>query len=79
MFFTTCVGGTDVHDIPFRLSAEKKMIINFWVVYCRENARESRFENQRGKKCPNFVNICNLLTINLLVENIRLLDTKQKC
>ena len=51
----------------------------FWLVYCRENARESRFWNHRGKICPYFVNKCNLLIVSLLYANISFVRMNYIC
>ena len=57
----------------------KKSANQFWLVYCRENARKSRLGNQRGKKCPNFANIYNSLTVRLLSQNMAIMHAKHKC
>ena len=48
-------------------------------VYCRENARETHFENRRGKIRPKFARLHNPLTISLLATHMRLLSAKCKC
>ena len=57
----------------------KKNTNQFWLIYCRENARESRFGNLRGKICPKFAHIYNCLTVSLLIENTSLSPTKCMC
>ena len=51
----------------------------FWLVYCRENARETRFGNLRGKICPKFACICNYLDVSLLMRSICVLCTNCIC
>ena len=51
----------------------------FWLVYCRENARESRFRNRRGKIRQKIAYTCNLLIVNLLIVNIAFVCMKYKC
>ena len=51
----------------------------FLPVYCRENARESRFKNHRGKICPYFAHFHNSLTTSLLTPCISILPNKHKC
>ena len=61
------------------LAVQQKRYNQLSVVYCRENARESRFRNQRGKICPKFAYIHNLLAVNLLAANIAILRLKCIC
>ena len=51
----------------------------FWLVYCRENARESRFGNRRGKIREYFACWRNRLTVSLLTRNISVSRGKWIC
>ena len=67
------------YGLPLPLRLKEKGLINFGVVYCREDANESRFENQRGKIWQYFECYCNYLKVRLIARRVAVLRAKEDC
>ena len=79
---TENVEAVNKHSYDYTLGTlfeDKEDANQFSLVYCRENARESRFKNKRGKICPYFACISILLTVSLLARIIAKMCMKYMC